>query len=325
MGHAVPTIDIAALFGDDTKGRREASAEILQAVQRIGFVCITGAGIAPSLVRDMRAAIIDTFAVPETDKYAQAITRDNYRGYIPFGFFTPNDGSGTPDNYEGFKLHRQVGLDDPIRVECALYGPNIWPLGAPHLEEATLAYWAEMDRITHALLRVFSIALDLPDDTLGAMFAEPLTNMTLLHYPPQAPNDMGFGIHAHKDTDAMTIISPDPVGGLEVRMPDGTWHVVDCPPDGFIVNIGDMLELWSAGRFVSTPHRVVNKSGSERYSFPYFAVPSHDVVVAPLVKTPPEFNQPSVHCGHWSAETWRTNWPDETVTDDTPALGTIHN
>lgn len=44
-----------------------------------------------------------------------------------------------------------------------------------------------------------------------------MTNMTLLHYPPQAPEEEGFGIPPHKDTDALTIIAPDPVGGLEVR------------------------------------------------------------------------------------------------------------
>ena len=41
-------------------------------------------------------------------KWDQAITRDNYRGFIPMGFFTPNDGSGHADRYEGYKLHHEV-------------------------------------------------------------------------------------------------------------------------------------------------------------------------------------------------------------------------
>ena len=253
------------------------------------------------------------------------VTRDNYRGYIPFGFFTPNDGSGTADQYEGYKLHWQVELDDPVVNQNSLYGPNIWPAASPDLRRAALAYWSQMDRLAYALMDVFSHALGLSLDHLRNQFAAPLTNMTLLHYPPQPAQDTGFGIHAHKDTDALTIIAPDPTGGLEVRMPDGTWHQVSCPEGGFIVNIGDMLELWSAGRFVSTPHRVVNKSGRERYSFPYFAVPSHDVTVQPLVPPPPGFDRPPVHCGHWSAETWRTNWPDEAANTATPELGTIHD
>ncbi|WP_231703951.1 isopenicillin N synthase family dioxygenase [Cochlodiniinecator piscidefendens] len=320
----VPTIDISALFNDDLKSWEETADKIGKAVKDIGFLSITGTGVSADCAADLRNAVQACFAIPEASKHEQAVTRDNYRGYIPFGFFTPNDGSGKADNYEGFKLHVEIDKDAPVRRDCSLYGPNLWPRETPELKSATLAYWAEMDRLTHALLRAFCHVLELPLDRFEAAFYQPLTNMTLLHYPPQAANDTGFGIHAHKDTDALTIISPDPVGGLEVRMPDQTWHQVECPEGGFIVNIGDMLELWSGGRFVSTPHRVVNKSGKERYSFPYFAVPRHDITVAPVVSPIDGFSRPSVHCGHWSAETWRTNWPDEKADGDTPELGTIH-
>ena len=66
-----------------------------------------------------------------------------------------------------------------------------------------------------------------------------------------------------------------------------SWISVDAPTDALIVNIGDMLELWSGGYFVSTPHKVVTRAGHDRYSFPYFAVPRYDVLVAPLCQTQP--------------------------------------
>ena len=321
----VPTIDVSALFRDDPEAWFATAGQINAACQSIGFLSITGTGVSPDLVADLRAAIVRTFAVSEASKHTQAVTRQNYRGFIPFGLFTPNDGSGKADSYEGYKLHGEIAADDPVRADCPLYGPNLWPAEVPELQALTLAYWAEMDRITHALLEVCCHLLGLRRDYLRPAFEKPLTNMTLLHYPPQSADDTGFGIHAHKDTDALTIIAPDPVGGLEVRMPDGGWHAITCPPRGFIVNIGDMLELWSGGRLVSTPHRVVNRSGRERYSFPYFAVPRHDETVDPLVAPLPGFSRPPVHCGHWSTETWRTNWPDEVADTETPALGTVHD
>ena len=180
-----------------------------------------------------------------------------------------------------------------------------------------------MDRLALTLLAALAEGLGLPQLALTEPFEWPLTNMTLLHYPPQ-DTAAGYGIHPHKDTDALTIISPDPVGGLEVRTRDG-WISPDCAPGGFVVNIGDMLELWSGGRLVSTPHRVINRSGRERHSFPYFAVPRHDVTVRPLLPPVPGFERPAVHCGHWSAEIWRTNWPDEDVTEATPDLGTLRD
>lgn len=239
------------------------------------------------------------------------------------GFFTPNDGSGKADKYEGYKLHHEVASDAPIRSDCALYGPNVWPPQVPDARGVILDYWSQLDRVANALLGALETGLGLPARQLLNAFRDPMTNMTLLHYPPQAPDEGGYGIHPHKDTDALTIIAPDPVGGLEVQARDGGWVSPDCPPGGFVVNIGDMLELWSGGRLKSTPHWVVNRSGQERYSFPYFAVPRHDVVVTPLVDPLPGFDRPAVHCGHWSAEIWRTNWPDEAAHDATPELGTL--
>ena len=94
MNH-IPVIDISALGGGDQ--RADCVAEIMAACRDIGFLCITGTGVDPALITRMRATVEEIFAVPEQDKWAQAITPANYRGYIPLGFFTPNDGSGTPD------------------------------------------------------------------------------------------------------------------------------------------------------------------------------------------------------------------------------------
>ncbi|MEO0831604.1 MAG: 2OG-Fe(II) oxygenase family protein, partial [Pseudomonadota bacterium] len=296
---------------------------ILDACTDIGFLSITGTGVSSNSVDNVRAKAREIFAIDEQTKWDQAITRNNYRGYIPLGFFTPNDGSGKADKYEGYKLHFEVSGDDPVREDCALYGPNLWPAEVQGAREVILEYWSQLDHVTNLLLGALELGLGLKPNALKNAFETPMTNMTVLHYPPQAPEEEGFGIHPHKDTDALTIIAPDPVGGLEVQTMDGGWITPDCPPGGFIVNIGDMLELWSGGRLKSTPHRVVNRSGKERYSFPYFAVPRHDVIVEPLLPPLPGFDRPSVHCGHWSAEIWRTNWPDETATDDTPKLGTL--
>lgn len=320
---SIPTIDISPLRGGDAEARGETVSAIMAACTDIGFLSITGTGIPPQIVDTVRQTAREIFAVEDQSKWDQAITRDNYRGYIPFGFFTPNDGSGKADKYEGYKLHHETAETDPIRTDCALYGPNLWPRETPHAREIVLEYWSQLDDVAHLLLGALAEGLDLPQATLQEPFRAPMTNMTLLHYPPQAPDEGGYGIHPHKDTDALTIIAPDPVGGLEVQTRDGGWITPDCPPGGFVVNIGDMLELWSGGRLVSTPHRVVNRTGQERYSFPYFAVPRHDVVVEPLLPRLPGFDRPGVHCGHWSAEIWRTNWPDEEATGDTPELGTL--
>lgn len=321
----IPTIDISPLDDAAHPLYTATVQQVMDACTGIGFLSITGTGIEWDTVQKVRERVREIFAVPEQSKWDQAVTRHNYRGFIPMGFFTPNDGSGTADKYEGYKLHFEVGEDAPIRQDCALYGPNLWPHEVPQARDVILEYWQQLDRVTDHLLGALETGLELTPGTLREAFRAPMTNMTLLHYPPQAPDEGGYGIHPHKDTDALTIIAPDPVGGLEVQTRDGGWITPNCPEGGFVVNIGDMLELWSGGRLKSTPHRVVNTSGRERYSFPYFAVPRHDVTVQPLLPPLPGFDRPAVHCGHWSAEIWRTNWPDETAGEDTPELGTLHD
>ena len=147
--------------------------------------------------------------------------------------------------------------------------------------------------------------------------------MTLLHYPAQPPASDAMGIHPHKDTNVITLLHPGDVPGLEVRSRDGEWITPDAPSDALVVNVGEMLELWSGGEYVATPHRVVNRSGYERYSFPFFVVPNHDVVVEPLLPRRAGYTTEPMPVGALSAEVWRTNWPDETPSTAGHDLGTL--
>lgn len=285
---------------------------------------VVGHDIDPATIASVRSAVAEYFSLPLSQKCNDRISRDNYRGYIPAGFFSANTGDSSADRYEGYKLHYEAQAADPIRARCDLYGPNKWPQTPRGFRQEILAYWRDCDRVANKLLRSIATILGTPTDRFLQLFEQPLTNMTLLHYPPQAPDADGFGIHPHKDTDALTILAPDPVGGLFVKSRAGqSWIKAEPPENALIVNIGDLLELWSGGFFVSTPHKVVNTSGAERYSFPYFAVPRFDTVVKPLREPQPGFDRSSVHVGDVSREVWRTNWPDTAPSDSSFDLGTL--
>jgi isopenicillin N synthase-like dioxygenase len=53
-------------------------------------------------------------------------------------------------------------------------------------------------------------------------------------------------------------------------------------PGAYVVNIGDCLMRWTNDIYVSTPHRVVNRSGRERYSIAFFLDPNPDARVAAI-------------------------------------------
>lgn len=304
----------------------EGARDLVAACERYGFVSVVGHGIAPELFAEVRDVVRRLFDLPDEVKQRRQITPDNYRGYIPLGFFTPNRAEvngADPDRYEGWKLHWECPPDHPVTAECALYGPNRWPDELPELRGVVTQYWEACDRAVAPMFDAIAPVLRVDAAQLRAWHDAPLTNMTLLHYPPSPPTGDATGIHPHKDTNVLTLLHPDPVGGLEVRAPTGEWIKVDAPPDALVVNVGEMLELWSGGRLMATPHRVVNRSGRERYSFPFFVVPHHAVVVEPLVEPLPGFSKPAMPVGALSAEVWRTNWPDAGASTSGHDLGAL--
>jgi isopenicillin N synthase-like dioxygenase len=321
----IRAVDIQPLFDRGTRACGASVAALDRAWRDIGFVYVEGHGIEMSLIREMRQLCQALFALGPDEKRRLSIAQDNYRGFIPLGFFNANHGGEpeTTDLYEGYKLHWDCPVGDPVRDECALYGSNRWPASLSGMELLVRRYWTACDRLTEALLFALASALQTDSVVLKDAFCKPLTNMTLLHYPDQPPLQAGYGIHPHKDTCAFTILYPDPVGGLDVRDRDGQWIEVQCPPESLLVNVGDMVEIWSGGRFVSTPHRVVNRTGTRRYSFPYFAVPRHDVVVQPLTTAVSGFQRDPVPVGQVSAEVWRTNWRNERPSSAGYDLGTL--
>lgn len=300
--------------------------DFLAACSDVGFVSITGHGIDLAQFNKMRNLGVRLFAASNEVKAAGAITRENYRGFVPLGFFTPNrsDRNDTPsDNYEGYKLHWECPPDHRVLQESPLYGPNIWPRHVPDMKGIVLTYWAACDAFADRLLEIIARALSVDTAEFASWHEAPLTNMTLLHYPAHGPTDAAPGIHPHKDTNVITLLHPGPVKGLHVRSVDGAWIEANPPNDALVVNIGEMLELWSGGRFRATPHQVFNTEGKERYTFPFFVVPNHRVVVEPLLDPTAGFVASSMPVGPLSAEVWRTNWPDETPSDANFDLGTL--
>src|SRR5439155_16951676 len=101
------------------------------------------------------------------------------------------------------------------------------------------------------------------------------------HYPPRRDGHARWSVGEHTDYGLITILAQDTSGGLEVRAPDG-WIAAPPIPNSFVVNLGDMLERMTGGRYKSTPHRVHNVSGVDRLSFPLFLDPAWDADVLPV-------------------------------------------
>lgn len=322
MSRTLPIVDVTALrSGAVGADSHAADAALYDALSSVGFAILVGHGLTDDVIADMRAAVRDVFDAPREVLARDTVVKGNYRGYVPLGYFTPNSGKGKGDQYEAWKLHNETDPNDPICAQCHLYGPNVWPRIDADVRGRTMRYWVEMTALCDALIVSLCRALGVDPSTILEAMASPLTNMTLLNYPPTDPQPDTWGIHPHKDFNVLTVLAHDPIGGLEVRTRDEEWIDARCPADGLVLNVGDMLELWSGGRLVSTPHRVTNTSGRARQSFPFFYKPRYDVVVEPLLAPLDGFDRLPLHVGTSAADIWYSNWPDTASSDPAQVLG----
>ncbi|KAI4996503.1 hypothetical protein ZWY2020_051423 [Hordeum vulgare] len=83
-----------------------------------------------------------------------------------------------------------------------------------------------------------------------------------------------FGLVPHTDSNFLTILCQDQVGGLEL-MKDSHWIAVKPHADALVVNVGDLFQAWSNNRYKSLEHKVVANAKAERFSMAYFLCPSH--------------------------------------------------
>lgn len=291
----IPVIDLAA---------EGASAGIGRACETAGFFYVTGHGVPAAAVDDVFAAARWFFARPLPEREALDVAGSPcFRGYVPMGITGP----GVPRRLlEAFQVMAELGPDDPdVRAGSVMHGPNRWPEGAPAFRAALQVYYAAMAGLTDRLLGAFAWVLGLDSDYFSPYFRKPLTQLRLLHYPPQPPDEAVQGVEAHTDTGAFTILLQDETGGLEVRNRAGDWIAATPVPGSFVINIGDMMQSWTGGRFVSTPHRVANRSGRDRISVPFFANPDHDAVAVPLGGD----RSQALACGPHVEAAYRAAWP----------------
>ena len=287
---SLPVLDLRD-FGRETT--RAAFVEALRAAAHdIGFFYLVGHGAPQALGDEVLRASREFFALPESEKAKIAMANSpHFRGYTRIG----DERTGGRNDW---REQLDVGLEAPA-LELApgdpawrrLQGPNQWPGHPSALKPALLAWHEALQPIAATLLQAFALSLGQDADAFEPCWRGlPNQVVKTIHYPGRgdvpgaARDDQGCG--AHKDSEFLTLLLQDEVGGLEV-LRGARWEAARPLPGSFVVNTGELLELASNGYYTATTHRVVAPPpGRSRQSLAFFFAARLDAVV-PCLPLPP--------------------------------------
>lgn len=283
----IPVVNLQAYSEATPKERADYINHLRDVCHCVGFFYLTDHGIPSHDLKKVLAYTKHFFDLPQQDKDALAIHQSpHYRGYGKLGEEVT---LGVPDFKETFDLgyEQAARTSDEYPRYFHLQGPNQWPSSpdslALHWRETIMQYLVAVHTVGMRLMRLLALTLNLPEDFFSHAFQrdheDAYTILRLLRYPP---SQKAFGVGPHTDVGCLVLLLQDEVGGLQVQNSSGDW--IDAPPleGALVVNIGEMLELWSNHYFKATPHRVLNASSRERYSVPFFLEPGLATVVEPI-------------------------------------------
>ncbi|CDO35152.1 isopenicillin N synthase family oxygenase [Novosphingobium sp. KN65.2] len=274
---ALPVVDISGLDSDRIEDRMAVAHELDRACAQAGFLYIKGAQFDPDLFGRLVDRAKTYFALDHETKMASYIGHsENHSGYVPVG--EEQFPGAAVDLKEAYDVNWDYTLTEDRRP---LLGPNCWP-DMPGFREDVQTYYAHVTEIGHRLFRCFALALGLEEDHLDQHLRHPPSQLRLIHYPLDAAAEDRPGIGAHTDYECFTLLFAT-APGLQILDKQGEWMDVPVIESAMIMNIGDMMEILSNGRYMATRHRV-KKVKEERYSFPLFHACDYDYVVAPVIR-----------------------------------------
>ncbi len=282
MPGSIPVIDLEPWFAGGRQQRLELCQQVGRVCHEVGFFYVVNHAVPAHVSELYLATLKKFFALPLATK--RAIDKQGsaqFRGWEQLG-------SELTNNQIDYREQIDIGVErtaiaDPDPYYMALVGPNQWPPQAelPGFRETVTDYFTRLSEVARQILRIMSLSLGLAENHIEQVFGEsPSPYLKLIRYPKTLAGGRGVGVH--KDSGFLTLLLQDENPGLEAQANDNTWHPVDPVPGSLVVNTGELLQLITHNYFIATPHRVINRADSERYSSAFFYSPDLNTLLDSL-------------------------------------------
>ena len=298
MSPGVPTIDLARWQDGSAPERAALSEELDAALRRTGMFLLRNHGVPQQAAVESRERAREFFSLPAQVKARYSVEAACDGGWLemhpPGGVgvdAADSRAAAAPDLHESFYSGPAYRTGDPD-ADRLNYPANRWPAEVPGLRTAVEDYTGHLLRVARALNEMFAVTLGLPADYFTARAERATWTQNLSLYPSLnaiggsvAPGQFRNG--PHTDLGTFTVLSRQPgVGGLQGYDENAGWFAPPYDPDSLVVNLGDLMELWTDGRWRALRHRVLPPSPSapdeELLSLVFFFETDPDTLIEPL-------------------------------------------
>ncbi|KAJ8761727.1 hypothetical protein K2173_004536 [Erythroxylum novogranatense] len=257
----LPLIDLGRLSLEELGEREKCKLEIARASQEWGFFQVVNHGISSEILEKVRREQAKVFKQP--------FHRKSREESLSFSAGTYRWGTPTATCLRQFSWSEAFHI--PMTDISASNNSN--SLSSSMEQFATI-----VANLAQNLAEILMEKLGRKSSFFKENCLPSTCYLRLNRYPPCPVPSQVFGLMPHTDSDFLTILHQDQVGGLQL-VKNGRWFAVKPNSEALIINIGDLFQAWSNDVYKSVEHRVVTNPLVERFSTAYFFCPSCDTEI----------------------------------------------
>ncbi|XP_042521108.1 gibberellin 2-beta-dioxygenase 2-like [Macadamia integrifolia] len=265
----IPVVDLS-------RKRSQVRELIVKACEEYGFFEVVNHGVSKDIIGRMEKEGFDFFHRPALEKQKAGPAK-------PFGYGSKNIGfNGDVGEVEYLLLHT-----NPLSISQASKAISSDP---SNFSSVVKDYVEAVRDLACEILDLMAEELRVPDKSFFSNLIRDVDSDSLIrlnHYPSGRDiKDHRVGFGEHTDPQVLTLLRSNEVGGLQILLEDGVWVPVPPDPTSFYINVGDVLQVLTNGRFVSVRHRAMtNTTKKSRMSIVYFGAPPLHAWISPLPQT----------------------------------------